>query len=339
LQALNSDGDHNLTGCQFSIASTGLLAYAPGGILPNSQDSLVWVDHKGVAKPVAPLKAPIESPRLSPDGRRIGYTTKGTERRVWVYDLDRGVALPITTEGLASWVHWTPDGLRMVFTWLRSDPANLYWQPANSSAPMERLTDTRNGKQAPSSWWQAPGSWTPDGATMSFVDASENRYDIMLLHMPDRKVRPFLNSRFAEFCPMFSPDGRWMAYMSDRSGRREVYVQPFPGPGGLWQISSEGGGEPRWSRNGKQLFYRRADQVLVVDVQTGSGFSAGKPRLLFEQPGYGMQHVVGNWDVSVDGKRFLMVKLEERKPKPVTELILVQNWFEELKRLAPGGKQ
>ena len=130
-----------------------------------------------------------------------------------------------------------------------------------------------------------------------------------------------------------------MAYGSAASGRNEVYVQPFPGPGGKWQVSNEGGEEPLWSRNGKQLFYRRGyNQVWMVDVQTGSGLPASKPHLLFDQLGYARSNPIRGWDISLDGQRFLMVKLEETKSTPVTELILVQNWFEELKRLVPTGK-
>ena len=136
--------------------------------------------------------------------------------------------------------------------------------------------------------------------------------------------------------------------MCDESGRDEVYVQPFPGPGAKWQISSEGGVEPLWARNSKQLFYRfvtpgagsQTNQVWSVDVQTEPGFSAGKPRLLFEEPGRGYARAgpIRGWDISPDGERFLMVKLEVRKPQPLTEMILVQNWFEELRRLAPTTK-
>jgi Tol biopolymer transport system component len=157
--------------------------------------------------------------------------------------------------------------------------------------------------------------------------------------MRDRKVAPFLNSRFHEAWPEFSPDGRWIAYASNESGHHEVYVQPFPAREGKWQVSNAGGREPPWSRNGKQLFYRAwPDQVRVVDVQTGTGFSAGKPRLLFEQPGFWDGPPIRCWDISPDGRRFALVKLRERTPQPVTELILVQNWLEELKRLCPTGK-
>jgi len=117
-----------------------------------------------------------------------------------------------------------------------------------------------------------------------------------------------------------------------------VYVQPFPGRDGKWQISNECGSQPQWSRNGRQLFYRCGDRYWAVDVQAGSGFSPSKPRLLFEQPGYQGNWPIRGWDISPDGQRFLMVKMEERKPQPVTEMILVHNWFEELKRLVPAGK-
>jgi hypothetical protein len=119
----------------------------------------------------------------------------------------------------------------------------------------------------------------------------------------------------------------------------EVYVRPFPGPGMKHPVSSEGGIEPLWARNGKQLFYRWEDQVFVVDVQTDGGFTTSKPRPLFEKPGYFSGYPTRSYDLSLDGQRFLMVKVEQRKPSPVTEMILVQNWFEELKRLCPTGKK
>jgi serine/threonine-protein kinase len=332
MQALNTgDSGYDTAAGQFSISASGSLAYVPGGILPDRMNSLVWVDHKGEAVPIASFKAPFSAPRLSPDGRRIAYRTLARERHVWVYDLHRGTATRLTSEGAAGWVTWTPDGRRLVFEWMKALLGNIYWQPADGSAPMERLSQSEYG--------QRPGSWSPDGATLAFVQYHpDSGWDILLLHMRDRKVAPFLNSRFYEGCPEFSPDGRWIAYASDESGRREVYVQPFPAREGKWQVSNEGGTEPLWSRNGRQLFYRRPDQVWAVDVQTGSGFAASRPRLLFERPGYGVNQPIREWDISLDGQRFLMVKLDERKPQPVTELVLVQNWFEELKRLVPTGK-
>jgi Tol biopolymer transport system component len=259
------------------------------------------------------------------------------EWSAWIFDLNRGTATRLTSEGIADWVVWAPDGQRVAFGWHKTLVRNIYWQPVDGSSPMERLTQSEN--------MQIPGSWSPDGGTLAFVEYNhEDRSEIHLLNVRDRSVRTYLNSRFSLQYPEFSPDGRWMAYTSDESGRIEVYVQPFPASGGKWQISSEGGREPLWARNGRELFYRWGptgvppSQVWLVDVQTGSGFSASKPRLLFEQPGYGSRHPIRGWDISPDGERFLMVKRGETKPQPVTEMVLVQNWFAELRRLAPTHK-
>jgi serine/threonine-protein kinase len=131
-----------------------------------------------------------------------------------------------------------------------------------------------------------------------------------------------------------------MAYASDESGRWEVYVRPFPGPGGKWLISQEGGLQPLWARNGKQLFYRSENgEIWVVDFRTDGGFSAGKPHLLFNVPMLGYGEPIRTWDLSSDGQRFLMVKLDDVKPTPVTEMVLVMNWSQELQRLAPAANK
>jgi WD40-like Beta Propeller Repeat len=328
-QALNTTNSPLDTAAgQFCISTSGSLVYASGGIAPDKEKSLVWVDRKGKAELIAAFKAPFFAPRLSPDGQRIAYSALGMEGHIWIYDLNRGTAMKLTSEGMSEFAVWTPDGRRMVFDWLNTGVPNIYWQAVDGSSPMERLTQ--------SEYFHWPGSWSPDGETLAFMELhTETQYVIQLLNVRDRRVTPFLNSRFEESYPEFSPDGRWIAYVSGESGRVEVYVRPFPNPGGKWQISNEGGQEPLWSRNGKQLFYRRENQVWVVDVQTGSAFSVRKPRLLFEQPGYLSSDPIRGWDISLDGQRFLMVKGDERKPQPVTEMILVQNWLEELQRLVP----
>jgi serine/threonine-protein kinase len=336
MQTLNViNTSYNTAAGQFSLSYSGWLVYAAGGIPPDRQDLLVWVDQKGRAEPIASFKAPFFAPRLSPDGQRIAYTTLGREQRgVWVYDLKRATATRLMDEGNAWWTNWTPDGKRVVYAWLKSGLPNLYWQPSDGSSAMERLTTSDYG--------QFPGSWSPDGNILTFVEIHpDTGNDLLLLDLQSRRITPFLNSRADEEYPEFSPDGRWMAYMSDESGRTEVYVRPFPGPGGKWLISQEGGREPLWARSGKQLFYRQPDQeqVWVVDTQTEGGFSASKPRLLFKATGLGPGDPIRTWDASLDGQRFLMVKNEEMKSTPVTEMVLVMNWLEELKRLAPTGKK
>jgi serine/threonine-protein kinase len=334
VQAANiHDSGLNTGAGQFSISDSGWLVYAVGGVLPDLKNSLVWVDRKGKAQPISPFRDSFFAPRLSPDGQRIAYQTIGEkEELVWIYDLNRDTASRVTGEGKAAFVNWTPDSTRVVFGWRRSgSSANLYWQLADGSQAMERLTTSDN--------YQAVGSSSPDGVTLAFVEfRPETNGDILLLDLRSRRITPFLQSRSDELYGEFAPDGRWMAYVSDESGQWEVYVRPFPGPGGKWLISQGGGAEPLWGRNGKQLFYRQNDQAWVVDIRTEGGFSPSRPRLLFEDTGMGGAHPLRGWDISSDGQKFLMVKLEERKSQPVTEMILVQNWFEELKRLCPTGK-
>jgi serine/threonine-protein kinase len=330
MQALNIPHSfHNSAAGQFSISASGTLVYAVGGTSPDPERSLVWVDQKGAAQPALPFSGFFGIPRLSPDGRRIAYGLAGHE---WAYDLVRGIATRLTSDGRAGFVTWAPDGKRIAFD--RSIPGspNIYWQAVEASSPMERLTT--------SEWNQFAGSWSPDGTTLAFVQCGPDPgCHILLMDVKRRRVTSFLPTEPDSKFPEFSPDGRWLAWATDQSGHFEVYLSRYPGPGGKWLISQEGGKEPLWDRTGKQLFYRRGDEVWAVDVQTGPSLSIGKPHLLFEHPGLVFSYPIRAWDLSLDGRRFLMLKNDERKPTPVTELLLVQNWFEELKRLAPGGKK
>jgi len=334
IQALNTAAANTASG-QFSISNSGWLVYAPGGTLPDRQDSLVWVDKRRNATSVTSFQAPFFAPRLSPDGRKIAYITAGREIHVWIYDLDRRVATQLTAEGKADQAQWTPNGKRLVFkSWGPGKESNIFEQAADGSSPMQRLTTSDNH--------QVPASFSPDGTTLAFVELNPlTGWHTTLLDMQTRKVTPLLNSKANQMYPEFSPDGHWMAYTSDESGRMEVYVRPFPGLGGKWQLSAEGGWSPLWSRDGKHLFYvgPEDDEYWVTDVHTDGSFSVSKPRLLFKTKDCSCAGPTRGWDISLDGQRFLMVKRGERKPQPVTELILVQNWFEELKRLAPTGKK
>jgi serine/threonine-protein kinase len=332
MQAFSTNANFHTCAGQFGISDSGLLIYATGGIVPDQKNSLVWVNQRGTDRPVTAVLFAFFGPRLSPDGQRIAYVTTGRERQVWVYDLGRGTNSRLTDEGMADNPIWTPDGKRVLFPWLKSLVTNLFWQPYDGSSSMERLTT--------SDYHQRPGSWSADGKTVAFVEVqSDATFDIALLDTRSGRVTSFLNSQYSEMYPEFSPDGRWMAYTSDESNRQEVYVRPFPGPGMKQQVSSEGGSEPLWARNGKQLFYQWEDQVWVVDVRTEGGFATTKPRLLFEKPNFSQNDPTASYDLSLDGRHFLMVKWEQRKPSPVTEMILVQNWFEELKRLLPTEKK
>jgi Tol biopolymer transport system component len=153
----------------------------------------------------------------------------------------------------------------------------------------------------------------------------------------ERKPSPFLQTPFTEGAPMFSPDGRWIAYSSNESGQVEIYVQPFPGPGGKWLISIGGGAAPVWARNGRELFYRNGNKMMAVDIQTQPAFKAGNPRMLFDRPGYAIGGPRADYDVSPDGQRFLMIKESELQETALTQINIVLNWFEELNRRVPTG--
>jgi serine/threonine-protein kinase len=188
---------------------------------------------------------------------------------------------------------------------------------------------------------KSPGSFNRDGSLLAYLEYStETGYDIFLLDMKSRRATPFLNSKAWEGWPQFSPDGRWMAYASNETGNWEVWVRPFPGPGGRFQISRggdprQGARQPLWSKDGNHLYYRQSDAVWAVDIRTDRGLSAGKPYMLFEAPGFTEGIPWRSWDLWRDGNGFLMVKADERILQPATDIILVQNWFEELKRLVP----
>jgi len=164
-------------------------------------------------------------------------------------------------------------------------------------------------------------------------------YDIWVLRLSDHKAQPFLRTPFNESVPRFSPDGHWLTYVSNESGRYEIYVQPYPGPGGKWQISTEGGTEPTWNPNGRELFYRNGNKMMAVDIVMQPSFAAGKPRVLFEGRYELSPATTPNYDVSLDGQRFLMLKPNEQEASPPARINVVLNWFEELKRRVPPEKK
>ena len=185
-------------------------------------------------------------------------------------------------------------------------------------------------------------SWSPDNQVLAFVQYHEDHdCDVWTLRLGG-EPEPFLESPFREMWPTFSPDGRWLAYVSDQSGRYEVYATPHPGPGPRIQVTADGGLSPAWAPNGRELFFRRPTDkmerlpMMAVDITTEPEFSVGKARELFTGD-FDASVPIRGYDISPDGKRFLMVKESEEQPA-ATQLIVVLNWFEELKRLVPTGK-
>jgi hypothetical protein len=331
---------------QYAFSATGSAVYVPGGVQA-TQLRLVWVSRNGAEQPLAATAHAYRQPRLSPDGRRVAVTIDEQGNQVWLFDLSRETLTRFTFEGNRNTdPAWTPDGKRIAFESNKEGQDNLFWQLADGSGGLERLTTSDSA--------QYPLSWSPHGQMLAFVDLnSVTGRDIWVLRMGDpspgsgqapsagsgevHKPQPFLRTPFNETAPQFSPDGRWLAYVSDESGRDEIYVQPYPGPGGKWQISTEGGTEPVWNPNGRELFYRSGDKMMAVEIATQPGFSAGKPRMLFEGPYQLAPVTFPNYDVSPDGQRFLMVKANETREAAPTQINVVLNWFEELKRRVPAG--
>jgi eukaryotic-like serine/threonine-protein kinase len=310
----------------FAASENGVLAYrAGGGAVPRT---LVWVRRNGAEQALGAPARPYGQPRLSPDGGRVAVEV---DTQIWVYDLIRETLTRLTFEGNSNNnPAWTPDGKRIAF---QSDkdgaPAKIFWQLADGSGGLERLTSGGEGNQTPQ-------SWSADGQLLAFHENSPTtQRDIWVFRLSDHKAQPFLRTPFIEGGATFSPDGRWLAYVSNESGRPEVYVQPYPRPGGKWQISTEGGTERVWARNGRELFYRSGNKMMAVETTTQPSFSAGKPRMLFEGQYVttGFPNMSAAYDVSADGQRFLMVKETEQATSPQINVVL--NWFEELKRRVP----
>jgi serine/threonine protein kinase/Tol biopolymer transport system component len=308
------------------VSENGVLAYR---MVPSTgQLRLVFADRKGTEQLLAAPPHAYRNPRLSPDGQRIAVTIDEGGSQEWILDVARNTLSRLTFEGTYNGgTAWTPDGKRITFGSDRGGTRNLFWQLADGSGTAERLMTA--------GYTQVAGFWSPDGQTLAFEQtAPGSGYDIWTFRLGDRKATPFLQTRFNEIGPRFSPDGRWLAYASDESGRFEVYVQPYPGPGGKWQISTEGGTEPIWVRNG-ELFYRNGDKVMVVQTITRPNFSASNPKALFEGRHATFQSIP-DYDVSADGQRFLFLTPGDEGREEVN---VVVNWTEELKQKAPAEKK
>jgi serine/threonine-protein kinase len=314
---------------QYSVSRSGTLVYVPGGA-QSAQSRLVWVARDGTEQPLAAPARGYAYPRLSPDGQRVAVAISDPEAQVWLYDFGRETLTRLTFEGALNGLPiWTHDGSRIAFTSNREGPPNLFWQPADGSGRAERL--------ATSEYRNQPMSWTPDQRRLVFGEVSPTTgFDILVLNMDDRTVQPFLRTPSNESTPRLSPDGRWVAYASDESGHQEIYVSPFPGPGGKWQVSTDGGREPAWNRNGRELFYRTGDRMMAVDITTQPGFAPGKPRTLFAGRYEPTVFTASNYDVSPDGQRFLMLRRSDQGAP--THINLVLNWVDELKRRVPQAK-
>ena len=305
----------------FSASEGGLLAFQ-GGAGADGGTKLTWFDRAGRQIGVLGDPAAYGDLDLSPDGKRASVSIPdqaGRARDIWIYDVTRGLRTRFTFDPADEQASlWSPDGSRVVFNSRRKGHMDLY-QKAGSGAGAEEMLLEDNLEKT-------PRSWSPDGRSILYGSAGgATGNDLFVLPLSgDRKPVPYLATRFGETFGQSSPDGRWVAYASNESGRQEIYVAPFPGPGGKWLISTAGGDYPRWRPDGTEIFYRALDSKLMAAAVNGKGssFEVGAVKPLFQTTAF----LGGRWpyDVSADGQRFLINTLPEQVGSaPIT---VVLNW-------------
>jgi Tol biopolymer transport system component len=309
----------------FSASENGVLAYQTGAATANSQ--LVWFDRTGKQIGVLGDPAAYSDVDLSPDGRQASVSISdesGKGRDIWLYDVARGLRTRFTFDRaneLAS--IWSPDGSRIVFDSDRKGHLDLYQKASSGAGADEMLLEDGLDKY--------PENWSPDGRfILYYTFGAPTGFDLFVLPLfGDRKPFPFLQTQFNEVFGRFSPDGRWVAYQSNESGRYEIYVAPFPGPGGKWQISTAGGGRLRWRPDGNEIFYLSPGNNLMAAALNGKGssFEVGAVKPLFQTRATGLEN---RYDVSADGQRFLVITAPEQATSaPIT---VVLNWTAGLKK-------
>ena len=315
----------------FALSSDGSLVYVTGARGTGGVGvRLVWVNRDG--RQVEPIADdPLEAPRnlsLSPDGRRLALTIGPTNAGdLWVYDLEGRPPTPLTFESHNVFPVWRPDGTRVAFASDRAGVTNLFSMPADGSTldPEPLLTSPN---------FQAPASWSSDGRELIFVEERpETGLDILALPIGGEGApRVVLGTEYNERSPALSPDGRWLAYRSNVTGRPEIWVLPYPGPGAPIRISPNLGVEPVWSRDGRELFYLEGNRMMAVAVEAEPEFRFQPPEELFE----GGFVTFSGYDVAPDG-RFAMIQSPAATggADALPEVVFVLNWFEELQRLVP----
>ncbi len=316
----------------FSVSQTGTLIYRArdgGGLF-----QLEWFDRNGERLGAVGQPGRHNALSLSPDDLRVAVTVISDDTPVnldiWIQDLARGVASRLTFSPALEISHiWSPDGKRIAFSSNRDGGAfDLYLKPTSGAGDTELLlrTESNNG----------PRSWSADGMSILYVEQRlSGSWDLWVLPLEgERKPVPYLQTEFNEVLGQFSPDGRWVAYASDESGRYEIYVQPYPADGGKWQVSANGGSQPRWRGDGNELFYLAPDNmIMAAEIEAGETLRPGVPSALFSAEG--INYSLGgsryfHYAVSNDGRRFLIDKVsEEGEQAPVT---VVLNWQAELGR-------
>jgi serine/threonine-protein kinase len=312
--------DVNMPGsvAEFGLSGNGTLVYLFGN---DTDRTLVLVDRRGGERPLVDERRGFDAPRFSPDGRSVAVRVNDQAGfNVWRYELNRGAATKLTFDGSSFYPQWTPDGRRIAFIRVTRGNANLVWKRADGG-----------GVEAPiyeheASQWDI--AWAPDGRRLVFrQNDRDTGRDLWMLALDNgARAAPLVQTASEERSPSLSRDGRFLAYVSDESGRSEIYVQTFPDGESRWQVTTTGGTEPVWSWDDAELFYRSGDSIVAVGITTTPAFAVGRAEAVVRGP-YVPNPMHTNYDVHPDGNRFVMVRSGEGE----TRMIVVLNWFEELK--------
>jgi Tol biopolymer transport system component len=311
---------------QYAVAKDGTLLYQQALALGGRQ--LVWSDRQGNSVPLPTPPRGYEFPTLSPDGSRVAVQiADGSRHDIWVYEFASDSLTRVTTDGTSTRPLWTPDGKRLAYATRRPDGRHIMWQPLDGTVAPTSLVRDYNTLY--------PGAWTPSGDRLVYVeDPPTSLVSFKILEVgASTPPETLLAAPPAYLQPDLSPDGRWLAYVAFERSRPDVYIRPLSG-GAPRQLTPNGGGQPRWSADGTELFFQRPGEAFRLPIRTTPELQLGRIEKLFDHDT--LQGLFGpqDYDVSSDGKRFLMVERAdtERASQPFH---IVLNWFEELKRRAP----
>jgi serine/threonine-protein kinase len=325
----------------FAVSNDGTLVYVPKDAVSTQDRTPVWVDRQGRETSIEGMRRRrYTQPRLSPDGTRIALVAQEQNTDIWIWDLSRETLLRLTSE--RTWDQdpvWTPDGQSVIYSSGAAGgmgPRNLLRRAADATGAVEQLMQDASVV--------VPKALTPDGKGLVIIHNNTasgsasiiDRGDVLLLPLVGGRLpQPLVRTQFSETNADLSPDGRWLVYQSTESGQEEIFVRPFPNvEAGKWLVAR--GSRPLWARSGRELFYLLTGAVMSVSVTTTSTIAFGKPTKLFEGP-YFFGPAGRAYDAAADGQRFLMIKLNSAAggPSRSAGLVVVLNWFEELRRRAP----
>jgi Tol biopolymer transport system component len=311
----------------FDVNDSAMLVYARG--IGGAQRRLVRVDRQGKASAFDMAPRNLQSPHVSPDGSKIVFEDLDLPHSAWVFDTTTGALSKLAPPDNRHNPVWSWDGSRIVFQANRdgSGRGDIYWMPVDGSAAEERLITSKQGNLNAL-------SWLPGGRGLALVEFTNTDRNILLnMLQPRGELEPLLNTPALEAMAQFSSDGRWLAYVSNVSKSDQVYVRAFPDTGGLWQVSSDGGTQPVWARDRKEIFFRNGTSMFVADVRTDGVFSSGRPRELFRNPNFTSRVNIVDYDVFPDGQHFVMV--EEVTQSGSAQLQVITDWSRLLSR---GGQ-